>query len=54
MPQVALRWLLQKPSVPSVVIGVRTLEQLESNMGAAGGWELSKDEVNIIGSLPCF
>ena len=45
VPQVAIRWLLQKKSVPSVVIGVRTLAQLEDNMLAATGWELSKQEV---------
>jgi aryl-alcohol dehydrogenase-like predicted oxidoreductase len=34
IPAVALRWLLQKPSVPSLVIGCRTMEQLESNLQA--------------------
>ncbi len=47
MAQVALRWLLQKPFVPSVVIGARTLEQLEDNMGAATGWELTAEEVRV-------
>ncbi|ELU14122.1 hypothetical protein CAPTEDRAFT_157900 [Capitella teleta] len=45
IPQVALRWLLQKPCVPSVVIGPRTIEHLESNMAAASGWVLSADEM---------
>jgi len=35
IPAVALRWLLQKPTVPSLVIGCRTLEQLNSNLQAA-------------------
>ncbi|KAF9309484.1 hypothetical protein BG003_009699 [Podila horticola] len=32
--QVALNWTLQKPSVTSPLLGVRTLEQLEDNLGA--------------------
>jgi aryl-alcohol dehydrogenase-like predicted oxidoreductase len=34
IPAVALRWLLQKPSVPTLVIGCRTLEQLQGNLKA--------------------
>ena len=45
MAQVALRWLLQKDVVPSVIIGARTLEQLDQNMGAANGWALTAQEV---------
>ena len=45
MAQVSLRWLLQKPYIPSVVIGARTVDQLVDNMGAGAGWELSPDEV---------
>ena len=30
----------------SVIIGATSLKQLEDNMGAGSGWELSKDEVN--------
>ena len=43
--QVALRWLLQKDNVPSVVIGAKTIKQLEDNIGAASGWKLTDDEV---------
>lgn len=53
--QVALRWLLQKDVVTSVVIGARTLEQLDDNMGAANGWRLTADEMNeldILSELP--
>ena len=32
--QVALRWLLQRSGVPSVVIGIKTPEQLSDNLGA--------------------
>jgi aryl-alcohol dehydrogenase-like predicted oxidoreductase len=34
--QVALAWLLTRPVVSSVIIGVRTMDQLEDNLGAAG------------------
>lgn len=37
--QVALRWLLQRPGVTAPIIGVRTLAQLEDNLGASG-WSL--------------
>lgn len=35
MAQVALAWLVDRPAVTSVVLGARTLEQLEDNLGAA-------------------
>ncbi|XP_074658076.1 1-deoxyxylulose-5-phosphate synthase YajO-like [Tubulanus polymorphus] len=43
--QVSLRWLLQKPAVTSVIIGVRTLAQLEDNIGASAGWRLTDEEM---------
>ena len=49
--QVALRWLLQKDVVSSVIIGARTLEQLDDNMGAANGWTLTEEEVVIVMKL---
>jgi aryl-alcohol dehydrogenase-like predicted oxidoreductase len=39
--QVAINWLLQRPGVTAPIIGARNLEQLESNLGAAG-WALSE------------
>jgi aryl-alcohol dehydrogenase-like predicted oxidoreductase len=44
IPQIAINWLLRRPSVSSVIIGARTEEQLKSNI-AAVGWELSTDHV---------
>ena len=44
--QVSLRWLLQKPVVSSVIIGATKLQQLDDNMGAANGWELTPEEVS--------
>ncbi|XP_025111976.1 uncharacterized protein LOC112574870 [Pomacea canaliculata] len=43
--QVAIRWLLQKDIVASVIIGARTLQQLDDNMGAANGWTLTPEEM---------
>jgi aryl-alcohol dehydrogenase-like predicted oxidoreductase len=40
VPQVALNWLLQRPSVSTVVIGARNEEQLRANLGAVG-WSLT-------------
>jgi aryl-alcohol dehydrogenase-like predicted oxidoreductase len=36
MAQVALAWLVDRPTVSSVILGARTLEQLQDNLGAAG------------------
>ena len=42
--QVALRWLLQKPGVTAPIVGARTLEQLEINLGTEG-WTLSEEQM---------
>lgn len=44
VPQVALNWLLQRPSVVTVVIGARNEEQLKANLGAVG-WNLTPAQV---------
>ena len=44
VPQVALNWLLQRPTVSSVIVGARDEEQLRQNLGAVG-WTLSADQV---------
>ena len=36
MAQVALAWLHDRPAVTSVILGARTLEQLQDDLGAAG------------------
>lgn len=36
MAQVALAWLNDRPAVTSVILGARTVEQLDDNLGAAG------------------
>jgi len=42
--QIALNWLLQRPSVSTLIIGARNEEQLRQNLGAVG-WSLSKDQI---------
>jgi aryl-alcohol dehydrogenase-like predicted oxidoreductase len=44
VPQIALNWLLQRPTVSSVIIGARNEEQLKQNL-AAVGWNLTADQV---------
>ena len=44
VPQIALNWLLQRPSVATLVIGARNEEQLKQNLGAVG-WNLTKEQV---------
>ena len=45
IPQVALNWLLQRPTVASVIIGARNEQQLRQNLDAAG-WNLSPEQVS--------
>jgi aryl-alcohol dehydrogenase-like predicted oxidoreductase len=44
VPQIALNWLLQRPTVSSVIIGARDESQLRQNLDAAG-WNLTKEQV---------
>jgi aryl-alcohol dehydrogenase-like predicted oxidoreductase len=44
IPQIALNWLLQRPTVATVLIGVRNEEQLRQNLGAVG-WNLTQEQV---------
>jgi aryl-alcohol dehydrogenase-like predicted oxidoreductase len=44
VPQIALNWVLQRPSVSTVIVGARNEEQLQQNIGAAG-WKLTADQV---------
>lgn len=42
--QVAINWLLQRPTVSSIIIGARNKEQLKQNLGAIG-WNLTVDQL---------
>ena len=44
VPQIAINWLLQRPSVSTVIIGARNEEQLRQNLDAVG-WNLTREQV---------
>jgi aryl-alcohol dehydrogenase-like predicted oxidoreductase len=44
VPQIALNWLLQRPTVASVIIGARNEEQLKQNLASAE-WNLTAEQV---------
>lgn len=44
VPQIALNWLLQRPSVSTLIVGARNEEQLRQNLGAVG-WNLTAEQV---------
>lgn len=47
VPQVAINWLLQRPTVSSVIIGARNEEQLRQNLGAVG-WALKPGQMKAL------
>uniref|UniRef100_UPI0035CC2678 aldo/keto reductase n=1 Tax=uncultured Sphingomonas sp. TaxID=158754 RepID=UPI0035CC2678 len=50
VPQVAINWLLRRPTVASVIIGARNEAQLRDNLGAVG-WELSAAQVAVLDAV---
>jgi len=44
VPQVALNWLLQRPTVANIIVGARDEKQLTENIGAVG-WSLTNEQV---------
>jgi aryl-alcohol dehydrogenase-like predicted oxidoreductase len=48
--QVAINWLLQKPTVTNVVIGARNEQQLLQNLGATG-WTLTAEQLNRLDAV---
>ncbi len=44
VPQIALNWLLDRPTVSSIIIGARNEEQLRQNLGALG-WRLTPEQI---------
>lgn len=48
--QVSLNWLLQRPTVSSLVIGARNEEQLKQNLGAVG-WSLTTDQIRRLDAV---
>jgi aryl-alcohol dehydrogenase-like predicted oxidoreductase len=47
MAQVAINWLLTRPGVTAPILGARTLEQLQDNLGAAG-WRLQPAHLSLL------
>ncbi|MFT3741573.1 MAG: aldo/keto reductase [Gammaproteobacteria bacterium] len=47
IPQIALNWLMQRPTVCNIVIGARNETQLKENLGACG-WTLSAEHMNML------
>jgi aryl-alcohol dehydrogenase-like predicted oxidoreductase len=44
VPQIAINWLLQRPTVANVIVGARNEEQLKQNLGSVG-WKLSAAQI---------
>jgi aryl-alcohol dehydrogenase-like predicted oxidoreductase len=44
VPQIALNWLLQRPTVSTVIMGARNEEQLKNNLGSEG-WSLTASQI---------
>ena len=44
VPQIAINWLLQRPTVSTVIIGARNEQQLRENLGSIG-WSLTAEQV---------
>jgi aryl-alcohol dehydrogenase-like predicted oxidoreductase len=45
--QIALNWLLQRPSVANVIVGARNEDQLRQNLGAVG-WKLTAEQIALL------
>ncbi|WP_027668562.1 aldo/keto reductase [Rhizobium leguminosarum] len=50
VPQIAINWLLNRPTVSSVIIGARNEEQLRQNLGAVG-WRLSGEQIERLDAI---
>ena len=44
VPQIALNWLLRRPTISTLIIGARNEQQLRQNLGAVG-WSLTPQQV---------
>jgi aryl-alcohol dehydrogenase-like predicted oxidoreductase len=57
VPQVAINWVLRRPTVATAIIGARNEEQLRQNLGAVG-WELTPEQVARLDAAsetaPCY
>jgi aryl-alcohol dehydrogenase-like predicted oxidoreductase len=53
VPQIALNWLLQRPTIATLVIGARNEEQLRQNLGAVG-WNLTPEQMKTLNDASAF
>jgi aryl-alcohol dehydrogenase-like predicted oxidoreductase len=44
VPQVALNWVLRRPTISTAIIGARNETQLKQNLGAVG-WKLTEEQI---------
>ncbi len=47
VPQIALNWLLSRPTVSTLILGCRTEAQLRDNLGAVG-WSLTPEQIAVL------
>lgn len=45
VPQIAINWLLSRPTVATVIIGARNADQLQQNLGSVG-WRLTPEQIS--------
>jgi aryl-alcohol dehydrogenase-like predicted oxidoreductase len=50
VPQIALNWLLQRPTVSTLIIGARNEKQLRDNLGAVG-WSLTANQMKRLDAV---
>ncbi len=51
LSQMAIAWLMQKPVITSVLIGVSSVEQLEGNLGSLNNTSFNSEELNDIEAI---
>jgi aryl-alcohol dehydrogenase-like predicted oxidoreductase len=44
VPQIALNWLLRRPTISTLIVGARNEQQLKANLGAVG-WKLTPEQI---------
>lgn len=50
IPQIALNWLLQRPTISSIIVGARNEAQLRDNLGSTD-WELTEEQIKRLDAV---
>ena len=50
LAQLAINWLLHQQGVSTAIVGVKTPDQVEQNMGAVG-WEISNNDLKRLSGI---